>query len=155
MLEIAAYGLREQFSFKTWVGDLKKHCIIPRASASGLLEVTVRVTMKWDLEESMCTRVGLWDLSFNTELISCITSAELRTDLTHKHMQTCDSHMRTELKVQWKSRSNKPKNADMYTLVQNTCINTPTKIVWHKREQCLKQNILIYLKQNTVDFIDQ
>lgn len=55
----------------------------PRATALGLLEETVRVTTRWERDESVWTRVGQWALSFCTLLIICITSAALLTGLQH------------------------------------------------------------------------
>lgn len=56
-------------------------CVSPRASALGLLEEMVRVTMRWEREESGWTRVGQWALSFRTLLRICITSEASRTGL--------------------------------------------------------------------------
>lgn len=60
--------------------------VLPSASALGLLEETVRVTMRWERDESLWMRVGQWARSFSTAPNTCITSAASRTGLReHTH----------------------------------------------------------------------
>lgn len=58
-----------------------KQSISPRASALGLLEEMVRVTMRCEREESVWIRVSQWARSFKTLLMICITSEALSTGL--------------------------------------------------------------------------